>query len=101
MAGDKFLDRRNLSPRQRQLLDRRIKGESIPPPTSSQTATGCLLVPRSDDTPPPPLSYAQERLWVMEQLEPLGAAYNMAALVRLSGNLHFAALQRAFAAIVE
>src|ERR1700712_3070220 len=48
-----------------------------------------------------PLSYAQERLWLLEQIGGLGSTYHMPAAVRLRGALDVAALQRAFAAVVE
>jgi amino acid adenylation domain-containing protein len=48
-----------------------------------------------------PLSFAQERLWVLEQLEPVGSAYNIPVAVRLQGQLNLDALERAFAALVE
>ena len=48
-----------------------------------------------------PLSYAQERLWLLEQIGGLGSTYNMPASVRLRGALDVVALERAFAAVVE
>src|SRR6516162_419034 len=48
-----------------------------------------------------PLSFAQERLWVLEEIERAGAAYNIPAVVRLAGALDVGALERAFAAVVE
>jgi amino acid adenylation domain-containing protein len=48
-----------------------------------------------------PLSHAQERLWVLEQIGGLGSAYNIPAVVRLRGGLDVAALERSFATIVE
>jgi len=48
-----------------------------------------------------PLSYAQERLWLLEQIGGLGSAYNVPASVRLRGALDVAALERSFTAVVE
>jgi amino acid adenylation domain-containing protein len=47
-----------------------------------------------------PLSYAQQRLWVVEQLSPGTGAYNIAAAVRLHGALDVEALAQAFAAVI-
>src|SRR6185437_6839059 len=43
-----------------------------------------------------PLSYAQERLWFLEQLGQLGAAYNVPAALYLEGQLDVPALERSF-----
>ncbi len=47
------------------------------------------------------LSFSQNRLWVLEQLEALGPAYNIAAAVRMDGILDMIALERAFAELVR
>jgi amino acid adenylation domain-containing protein len=47
-----------------------------------------------------PLSFAQERLWFLEQLEPEGASYAMPAAVRLRGRLDLPALEASLGAIV-
>src|SRR2546421_88796 len=47
------------------------------------------------------LSFAQERLWVLERLEILGSAYNIWAAIRLSGVLDVAALEQSFASLVK
>ncbi|MEA2691597.1 MAG: hypothetical protein QOJ16_984, partial [Acidobacteriota bacterium] len=44
-----------------------------------------------------PLSFAQERLWLIDQLQPGSAAYNMPAALRLGGELDLAALAATFA----
>ena len=48
-----------------------------------------------------PLSFAQERLWFLDRLEPGLVAYNVPVAVRLEGPLDVRALQRAVDRIVE
>ncbi|ATB48289.1 non-ribosomal peptide synthetase [Corallococcus macrosporus] len=48
-----------------------------------------------------PLSFAQERLWFLDQLEPGSASYNVTAAVRLVGPLDAQALERGFHALVQ
>jgi amino acid adenylation domain-containing protein len=45
---------------------------------------------------PLPLSYAQQRLWFMDQLEPGDPSYNMSMAIRLTGALQLAALSQSF-----
>ncbi|WP_257165209.1 non-ribosomal peptide synthetase, partial [Bradyrhizobium sp. SRS-191] len=47
------------------------------------------------------LSYAQERLWFLDQLGLVGAAYNLPFAVRLEGALDPIALERSFAEVVR
>ncbi|MFZ0922507.1 MAG: amino acid adenylation domain-containing protein, partial [Candidatus Acidiferrales bacterium] len=56
-----------------------------------------LPVPRSGDMA---LSFAQQRLWFFDQLEPGLPAYNIPAAVRLKGPLNLAALERSLNEIV-
>ncbi|MCC5667073.1 amino acid adenylation domain-containing protein [Nostoc sp. CHAB 5784] len=48
-----------------------------------------------------PLSFAQQRLWLLAQLEPDNPSYNVAAALRLSGNLDVAILRQSFTEIVR
>jgi amino acid adenylation domain-containing protein len=48
-----------------------------------------------------PLSFAQERVWFLEQLQPGTAAYNIAAAVRLTGALDVAALQASVGEVIR
>lgn len=48
-----------------------------------------------------PLSYAQQRLWFIDQLEGGSAEYNMPQALRLRGDLDLRALQRTLDTIVE
>ncbi|HEX6751684.1 MAG TPA: amino acid adenylation domain-containing protein, partial [Longimicrobium sp.] len=58
------------------------------------------LVPVARETPLP-LSFAQERLWFLHQMEPEGAGYNMFRSGRLRGSLDAGALERALDALTE
>jgi amino acid adenylation domain-containing protein len=58
------------------------------------------LVPVARDTDPP-LSFAQQRLWFLDQLNPGLSNYNMATALRLSGALDVAALRRSLAEVVR
>ncbi len=52
-------------------------------------------------TGPPPLSFAQQRLWFMDQLVPGGAAYNVAGAARLAGPLFPGVLARVLGEVVR
>ncbi len=54
-----------------------------------------------DRSQPLPLSFAQERLWVLDRLEPGRAVYNVPLAVRLHGALDAAALRRALGEVVR
>ncbi|MCY1045105.1 non-ribosomal peptide synthase/polyketide synthase, partial [Corallococcus sp. bb12-1] len=55
-------------------------------------------VPRTDT---PPLSFAQQRMWFLDQLQPGSPAYNIPVALRIHGALDAAALERAFEALVH
>ncbi len=48
-----------------------------------------------------PASFAQERLWFLDQFEPGTGTYNMPSVFRISGQLNIDVLTRAFRAVVE
>jgi amino acid adenylation domain-containing protein len=48
-----------------------------------------------------PLSFAQQRLWFMDQLDPLSGAYNLPIALRLRGNLDVEALERSLNEIIR
>jgi len=50
---------------------------------------------------PPPLSFAQERIWFLDQLEPGLTAYNIPVFLRLSGVLDEGAFAASFGHLVE
>jgi aspartate racemase len=68
------------------------KGNQPKPSTAIQPREGCG---------PCSLSYAQERIWFFEQLEPGTPAYNIPAAVRLAGALQLEALRQALSEILR
>jgi amino acid adenylation domain-containing protein len=90
------LDRRiaSLSPEERADLEQRLIRRLAGGP-------GAARIPRRESPAEPcELSPAQERLWLLEQLEPGTAAYNVARAFRLRGRLDTAALAGALTEIV-
>ncbi len=73
-----------------QLLARRH--ESVPPRET--------ISPRKT-VGPAPLSFAQKRMWILYQLDPTSAAFNISIAVRLSGRLNFNALERSLFEVVR
>ncbi|HEX2187467.1 MAG TPA: amino acid adenylation domain-containing protein [Longimicrobiaceae bacterium] len=59
------------------------------------------LVPLPRDGQPLPLSFAQQRLWFIDRLQPGTAAYNVPAALRLRGRLEVPALRAALDALVR
>ena len=68
-----------ISDAKRALLAKYLRGELAEQPASPRT-----IAPRPSDTIPQ-LSFAQERLWFLDQLNPESALYNVPLAVQLSG----------------
>ena len=66
---------------------------AAPPPLAAQ--------PRTGGSARWPLSFAQQRLWFLDQLQPGGSAYNLPVAVPLPGDLDRAALRRSLEAVVQ
>lgn len=65
---------------------------------SREVAPAIERVPREKFMP---LSYAQQRLWFIDQLEPSTSTYNVPAAVRVQGRLNVEALEQALAELVR
>ncbi|MQY15424.1 D-alanine--poly(phosphoribitol) ligase subunit 1 [Streptomyces sp. RB5] len=81
----------DLSAAKRELLRRRL---------ASRTTVRKAAIPRRDPGADVPLSFAQERLWFMEQFAPGTSAYNIPVVRRLRGPLDLDALRAALDASV-
>jgi amino acid adenylation domain-containing protein len=95
-ASDDFNDRiAGLSPAKRALLELRLKK------SRASATVGRTIARRSDRESAPPLSFAQQRLWFLNQLEPNSTLYHITTKLRLRGQLNVEALQKSLATIVE
>src|SRR5438034_10409656 len=83
----------NLSAAKQALLMERLRGR---PAGSSDPKK----IPRRQQENYVPLSFAQQRLWLLDQLEPGNTAYNTSRLLSFSGVLNQDALRGALNAIV-
>ncbi|HEY0735023.1 MAG TPA: amino acid adenylation domain-containing protein [Herpetosiphonaceae bacterium] len=66
-----------------------------------QKQTGQQTITRRRDQNTAPLSFSQQRLWFLEQLDPGTAAYNLPQAVRLQGQLDVDVLRRSLNEIVR
>jgi amino acid adenylation domain-containing protein len=83
-------------------LAEKVAGEMQPQAGGRGRADGeAAIRPRPADQAPLPLSFSQERLWFLDQLERGKAPYNIPQAVRLMGRLDVAALQWALGEIVR
>src|SRR5262245_2153061 len=48
-----------------------------------------------------PTSFAQQRLWFIDQIEPASPLYNIADAVRLTGQLNIVALEQTLNEVIE
>jgi amino acid adenylation domain-containing protein len=56
---------------------------------------------RTDPRDGRPLAFQQERLWVLQQLEPASSAYNITVVVRIDATLEVTALERGLNEVVR
>lgn len=68
---------------------------------NQDSRAGRSAIPRRERLGPSLLSYAQERLWFIHQMEPESAFYNLPAALRLTGDLSISALHRSFKELVR
>ncbi|NTJ36668.1 condensation protein, partial [Agrobacterium rhizogenes] len=81
-----------LSPGRRALFEKRIERAKREPKLSISVRQSEQVIP---------VSMAQERLWLLEHLETLASSYNLSTVVRISGTLRPATLERSFTELVN
>lgn len=58
-------------------------------------------IPVIERSGPLPVSYSQQRLWVLDRLNPRDVTYNMTSALRIRGALNFSVLEKVFATLVQ
>src|SRR5437763_35180 len=80
------------------LLQSEREAEVRPMARAELVAPPIVRVPRDTVLP---LSFAQQRIWFLDQLEPGNTFYNVPTVIRLRGNLDLAALQKSLDEIIR
>ncbi len=83
-----------LSPEKRTLLLQKLKQQT-------GKVSPAKIQPQSRNNQTFPLSFSQERLWFLNQLEPESSLYNIPAAIRLTGRLNLTALENSINEIVR
>src|SRR5215212_4830288 len=86
-----------LSPEQRLLVERWLRDEQAPAVEAPQANR----IPRRPETDTYPLSFGQQRLWLVNQMEPGSPFYNIPSAMRLTGPLEVSVLPRCISEIVR
>ena len=83
----------------RHLISEYLSAETLD--LTGATAAGDHGIPLADRSQPIPLSYAQQRMWVLAQLEALDSAYHLPAAIKFTGELNYDALEQSLNLIVK
>ena len=92
--SDVFARIANLSPEKRKALEKLLRAQG-------GMLSQLPISPAKREAAALPLSFAQERLWFLDQLEPNSAVYNIPFGLRLRGVLDVAVLQRCLGEILR
>ncbi|MBE9209293.1 condensation protein [Nostoc sp. LEGE 06077] len=84
-----------LSPEKRNLLLQKLNNQKESAFSHTQ------IKPQNRESNTFPLSFAQQRLWFLDQLQPGNPAFNICQFMRLSGWLNVAALEQSFQKVVK
>ncbi len=84
----------SLPPEKRELFELMLQEQGV-------DLSEVMIVPQKRDTNQFPLSYSQQRLWFLDQLEPGSSLYNIPSVIRLNGSLNVEALVKSFNEVVK
>ncbi|HEY9850895.1 MAG TPA: condensation domain-containing protein, partial [Leptolyngbyaceae cyanobacterium] len=87
-----------LSPAQRALFEQRLKQKGL---GTKSVSTQISAIPKRQSSDAPPLSLAQERFWLMHQLESEIHLYNESNLFRFTGKLNGEALEKSLNEVIK
>ena len=93
-SNDILARRARLTPQQLAKLESRLRGQSSTPKSSDEIGRR----PKDSD---PPLSFAQQRLWFLDQWAPGGCLYNVPRALRFKGDLNLPALEKSLAEVIR
>ncbi|MBE7150057.1 amino acid adenylation domain-containing protein, partial [Bacillus mycoides] len=85
-----------LSDKERAHLERRIRGAGV-----KNTLINNMKITKGEKKGSAPLSFAQEGLWLMDQISPNNTAYNLPFFIHISGPLKVKELQESLKEIVR
>ncbi|MEM6451445.1 MAG: amino acid adenylation domain-containing protein [Cyanobacteria bacterium P01_D01_bin.105] len=88
-----------LTPEQRALFEKKLAAKGLDKKLGQKV--GVSSIPPRPQNQPIPLSFAQQRLWFVQQLDPTTTAYNVASVLELTGELDVTALEKSLNALVE
>ncbi len=84
----------SLTPEQRALFEQKLAKKGLQNPAANH-------IPSRSPQQSIPLSFAQQRLWFVQQLAPDNKAYNVASVLKLQGPLNIPALEKSLNTVVE
>ncbi|NES00770.1 MAG: condensation protein, partial [Symploca sp. SIO1B1] len=87
----------NLSVEKRALLELKLKNKK----NNNSSTPKYQSIPQRSKGDLVPLSFAQQRLWFLQQLEPDNSFYNEHGAIQLTGSLDVAALEQSLNEIVQ
>ncbi|WP_375480028.1 amino acid adenylation domain-containing protein [uncultured Nostoc sp.] len=88
-----------LSPEQRIIFEKRLKQKELNQLQKPETSK--IKITRRKNSKDLPLSFAQQRLWFFQQLNPESSAYNVFNALHIEGQLNIAVLEKVFTEIVS